>query len=112
MSILRKLAGLEDVNKNDKPKIEKVKKSISMSDVRESMKFQDIKEPTQIKIKKYLKFIGIILIFVFIEALFRGVTNMPGGAEKLAELKPTVIIIAGLIIAAVIVISIVKKKKS
>jgi len=41
MSIWRKLAGFEDVNKNDKPKIEKVKKRVLMSDVNESAKFQE-----------------------------------------------------------------------
>lgn len=42
MSILKKLAGLEDVNKNDKPKIEKVEKSISMSDIKTQTKFQNV----------------------------------------------------------------------
>jgi len=41
MSLLRKLAGFEDVNKNDKPKIKKVKKSILMSDVNESARFRE-----------------------------------------------------------------------
>ena len=49
---------------------------------------------------------------MFINALFSGITNMPVGSEKLAELKSTIIVTAGLIIATAIVISIMKKKKS
>jgi len=60
------------------------------------------------KVKKYLKFIGITLSFVFINALVLGIRNTSGGPEKLSELGLIFGVIVGLIIAVVITIYIMK----